>query len=229
MRSIFLSPDMVFSQPISLLESLGASAPATDLALLSAEDDGFLIEAPSINYYLSDGAVVNRFGAPGEASLTCAVRPALYLDRGEEALLRRRHSDGTLTTVEYGRYPYAVLDESLRELAARDYARGALRDTGRRVSVAGVAHTVYSLGAKEIICLSMDHGGVNGFVRLSDGSVVSEGDMVFLEMRPVRWLYDELSGLLVSCMALFAGLDRDEAMDYLQGAFLDELCPPTQE
>ena len=229
MRSIFLSPDMVFNQPISLLESVGASAPATDLALLTAEDDGFLVEGPSINYFLSDGACVNRFGAPGEAGLNCAVRPVLILDRGEDAQLRRRHSDGSLSTVEFGRYPYAVLDESLRELAARDYARGALRDTGRRITVAGVAHSVYSLGAKEIICLSLENAGVNGFVRLSDGTVVSEGDCVFLEMRPVRWLYDAEAGLLVSCMALFAGLDRNAALAYLQGAFLEELNPPSEE
>ena len=52
---------------------------------------------------------------------------------------------------------------------------------------------------------------------------MGEGEEVFLEMRPVRWLYDENRGLLISCMALFAGLSREEAETYLQGEFLQEL------
>ena len=222
MKSIFLSPEQVFTKRIALLESLGAEAPASDLALLSAEDDGFLLEGPCINYYLGGGDCVNRFGQPGKAS-ECAVRPAIRLAEGEEKLLRRKKRDGSLVTVEYGTYPYTVLDGSLRQLALREYERGALKDSGRRVHIGAEEYTVWQLGAKEIVCLCYEKGGVNGFVRLSDGTVVSEGETVFLEMRPVRWLYDEAGGLLVSCMALFAGLDYEAAESYLEGAFISEL------
>ncbi|MBO5556901.1 MAG: ATP-binding protein, partial [Oscillospiraceae bacterium] len=81
----------------------------------------------------------------------------------------------------------------------------------------------YQLGAKQIVCLSLEQTSANGYVRLGDGSIVSEGDLAFLELRPVRWLYDEANRLLVSCMALFAGLDRDQAAAYLTGDFLPEL------
>ena len=223
MRSIFLSPEQVFSFRLPILDSVGNAAPAADLALLTAEDDGFAIDSGCINYYLSDGSCVNRFGAPGHDPV-CAVRPALLLDAGDERLLRRRQSDGSLVTVEYGRFPYAVLDGSLRELARREYSRGALK-AGSQVFVLGErAYPIYRLGAKEIVCLTFEKGGMNGFVRLSDGTVVSEGEEVFLEMRPVRWLYDEGQGLLLSCMALFAGLDMDAAEAYLQESFLSQLA-----
>lgn len=222
MKSIFLSPDEVFAQKLPLLETVGAAAPAADLALLTAADDGFLTDGRGINYYLGQGGCVSRFGQADECAV-CAVRPALQLEEGDETLLRRKQQDGSLTTVEYGRYPYAILDESLRDLAARDYARGALVETGREIHIAGKAHPLYHLGAKEIICVEPEQGGMNGFVRLSDGTVVGEGEEVFLEMRPVRWLYDENRGLLLSRMALFAGLSREEAETYLQGEFLQEL------
>lgn len=228
MRSIFLSPDDVFTQRLPILEAVGAAAPAADLALLTAEDDGFLTDSGCINYYLSGDASVNRFGNQGDCAV-CAVRPAILLDRGDEALLRRRQSEGSLCTVEYGRYPYAVLDGSLRELAEREYRRGALSETGQHFHIAGRSRSVYHLGAKEIVCVSLEKGGMNGFVRLSDGSVVSEGEEVFLELRPVRWLFDEGRGLLISCTALFAGLDREAAREYLESTFLDELKPRQED
>ena len=62
MRSTFLLPDEVFPQPLPLLETVGAAAPASDLALLTVADDGFLTDGRCINYYLGEGGSVNRFG-----------------------------------------------------------------------------------------------------------------------------------------------------------------------
>jgi len=227
MRSIFLSPDQVFTQPLSIFDSVGVAAPASDLARLTAVDDGFLSDGPSINYFLGNFGYVDRFGR-GEDCTECAVRPVLLLEEGDAELLERRAQDGSLVTVEFGRYPYQILDESLRELAGREYRRGALPKAGRDITIAGKACPVYRLGAKEIVSVTFEDGGVNGFVRLSDGTVVSEGESAFLEMRPVRWLYDEKAGLLISCMALFAGLQREEAEKYLNGAFLSELTAESE-
>ena len=226
MKSIFLSPDQVFGGALPLLELVGAAAPASDLALLTAEDDGFLVDGRCINYYLNAGEA-SRFGTADPCAV-CAVRPALQLEADEEKLLGRRQNDGKVTVVEYGQYPYTVLDESMRSLAQREYERGALTETGRTVFVAGKACPVYRLSGKEIICIAAVPTQ-NGFVNLSDGTVAAEGEDVFLEMRPVRWLYDEAQGLLVSCMALFAGLSREEAEAYLQNDFLSELAVVEEE
>ena len=228
MKSIFLSPDQIFRNQLSLLETVGTAAPASDLALLTVEDDGFVTDGPAINYYLGEGGCVDRFGRENDCEI-CAVRPAIMLEEGEESLLEHRQQDGELVIVEYGRYPYAALDSSLRDMAEREFARGALKDSGRKVHIGGKPYPIYRMGAKEVVCLQVGQGGVNGFVRLSDGSVVGAGEDVFLEMRPVRWLYDESQGLLVSCLALFAGLEREEAEAYQQGAFLDELAPVKED
>ena len=227
MKSNFLSHEQVYGQLLPVLDKVGVAAPASDLTLLTTPDDGFLTDGPSINYYLTEG-VVDRFGR-GDACDVCAVRPVLELEEGDENLLGRKQTEGTVTIVEYGRYPYVLLDESMRALAAREYERGALPKTGGEVTIGGKAHPVYRMGAKEIVCLNFEQGGMTGYVLLSDGSVVSEGEDVFLEMRPVRWLYEEDSKLLVSCMALFGGLEREEALAYVQGSFLQELTRPEEE
>jgi len=228
MKSIFLSPEEVFANTLPILENVGKAAPAADLALLTAEDDGFVIDGLSINYYLEGGSCVNRFGREDDCSV-CALRPVLKLEAGDESLLKHRSEDGGIVTVELGRYPYTILDESMRELAAREYKRGALFNTGKTVHIAGKECPVWRLGAKDIVCLRLEQGGVNGFVRLTDGTVVGDGEEVFLEMRGVRWLYDEERGILISCMALFAGYDYEQGKEYLQAEFLKELLPEDEE
>ena len=222
MRSIFLSREQVFDRPLPLLRKVGAAAPATDLALMTVRDDGFVFEnGGGINYCLSDGCV-DRFGR-FENCPEYALRPALLLDEGEERLLRRIKDEGGVVTAEYGVWPSVVLDESLREMARRAFERGSLQEAGKTLSLGGLDLPVWQLGAKRIVRLELQPGGVNGYVQLSDGSIVAEGDAAFLELRPLRWLYDAGRGLLVSCQALLGGLAREQAEEYLRGDFLRDL------
>ena len=228
MKSIFLSREQVFTKPLPMFRSIGPAAPATDLALMTAPDDGFLFDSGGgINYYLTDGCV-DRFGRD-ESCAECALRPALLLDEGEERLLRRVRHDGALTVAEYGVYPCSVLDRSLRDMARRDYERGALHETGRRLSLGGKELPVYAVGARRVVCVRLESGGVSGYVQLSDGSIAAEGEEVFFELRPLRWLYDEGRGLLVSAQALLGGLSRAEAETYLQTDFLHDIREDEEE
>ncbi len=223
MRSIFLSHEQVFEKALPLFKAVGAAAPASDLALLTTPDDGFLHEAEGgINYFLSDGCV-DRFGRDGECG-ACALRPALLLDEGDKKLLRRIKDENGVVTAEFGSYPAFLVDASLREMAEREYRRGALHDTGANMHAVGELVPVYALGGKRLIRLTLDQGGAGGYVQLRDGTVVTEGEAVFLEFRPVRWLYDASLGLLLSCQALFGGMDREQAAAYLSRDFLEELC-----
>ena len=229
MKSIFLSPEQVFDQPLPLFEKVGTAAPASDLALLTVPDDGFVHEAGGgMNYYLAGDACVDRFGRRNPCT-ACAFRPALLLEPGEEALLQHERKDGTVTTVDYGLYPTTILDRSLRDLAEKQLAERSLRDTGRHITVRGTQQPVYRLGAKQMIVLTLEQGGANGYLQLSDGTIASEGDRVFLELRPVRWLYDAENRLLISCMALFGGWSREEGTAYLNGPFLSELAPEAED
>lgn len=234
MKPIFLTPEQIFGSEehpdsaLPLFSAVGTVAPSSDLALLTIEDDGFAFEAGGgINYYLAQENVVDRFGRLSTASAcpSCAVRPVLLLDPEEETLLRNLRTDGSVTTAEYGLFPAAVLDRSMRDLAAKNLRDHSLYDTGRHITVRNKQHPVYRLGAKRMIVLTVESGGANGYLTLSDGTVVSEGEQVFLELRPVRWLYDPKLRILISVQCLFAGLSISEAASYLAGPFLRELTP----
>ena len=102
MKSTFLSHERVFENPLRALKALGAAAPASDLARLTTVDDGFLMDdAGGINYYLAGDDCVDRFGRSSPCR-TCAVRPLILLEEGDEGLLRHVEEKGSVTTAEYG-------------------------------------------------------------------------------------------------------------------------------
>ena len=234
MKPIFLTSEQIFGSEehpdsaLPLFSAVGTVAPPSDLALLTVEDDGFAFEAGGgINYYLSQDSVADRFGRLSTVFIcpSCAVRPAILLDPEEETLLHNLRTDGSVTTAEYGLFPTAVLDRSMRDLAAKNLLDHSLYDTGRHITVRNKQYPVYRLGAKRVIVITVESGGANGYLTLSDSTVVSEGEQVFLELRPVRWLYDPHSHILISVQCLFAGLSAEEAASYLSGPFLRELAP----
>ncbi len=240
MKSIFLSHEQLFEKPLPVFQRFGTLAPPTDLALLTCRDDGFLTETGTgINYYLAGDGCVDRFGRENPCAV-CAIRPAFQLEAGEEALLKPvplqkdtaaagPAGEARVVPVLFGTYPTAALDASLQDLAMKRFREGTLRETGQQITIRGEKHSLYRLGAKRILALSPEEGNANGYVQLSDGSVVSEGDLVFLECRPVRWLWDEKNALLVAGQALFGGCSREEAAAYLAGSFRDELLSDEDE
>ena len=221
MKSIFLSPEQLFTDPLPVFTRVGTCAAANDFCLMTAPDDGFLIDDGGINYYIGSDACVDRFGRLENCSV-CAVRPVLMLDEGDEQLLRR--VDGTEETgaYEFGEWPSVVLDAPLRDMALQAMATGSLSPAGFTLSPGGTEIPVYRLGAKHIVALSPPDNAA-GYVRLSDGSIAAGGDTVFLEFRPVRWLADTENRLLVCEKALFAGVSREAAAAYLSERFLREL------
>ena len=223
MKSIFLSPEQLFEKRLPMFTAAGVLASPTDFALMTTPDDGFLTEPGGINYYLGSGACVDRFGRLSPCA-TCAVRPVLMLEEGEQRLLHHLRQAGGVKVAEYGSFPGPILDSSLREMAARERAHGTLQDTGRFFTACGEKLPVYRLGAREIVCVTVPQSGTKGFIQLSDGTAAGEGEEIFLEVRPVRWLYDEQDRILVSVQALFGGVTREEAAEYLQKTFLKEIA-----
>ena len=228
MKSIFLSPEQLFEKRLPMFAAAGVIAAPTDFALMTTPDDGFLTEPGGINYYLANGGSVDRFGRLSPCG-SCAVRPALLLEAGEERVLHHIRRAGSITVAEFGSFPGPILDSSLREMATREMAHGTLQATGRIYTASGTELPVYRLGAKQIVCVTADQGGTKGYIQLSDGMVAGEGESIFLEVQPVRWLYDAPNHLLVSVQALFGGVSMQEAAAYLQKQFLLEIAEDDAE
>ena len=222
MKSIFLSHKQLFENPLQIFRTFGQTVQASDLVMAVIKDDGLTFSGSNVNYYLSGEDCVDRFGRDFRCDV-CAVRPVLLLEPGDDKLLSHaREADG-IVTVELGSFPYVILDPSLRDMAEKQYKEGTLRKTGMRYTIAGEKRDVYRLGAKQIVRVAVNDETVNGYVQLSDGSVISASEEVFLEVRPIRWYYDEINKLLISGRALLAGLSREDAAIYLKEEFIHEL------
>ncbi len=228
MKSIFLSHRQLFENALPLFRTVGTMAQASDLVLVTMPDDGFTLSENCVNYFLSGEDCVDRFGRDHKYSI-CAVRPALLLEPGDEKLLRHPREIGDVVTVELGSFPYVILETSMRDMAEQQYRDGSLKKTGTSYSIAGEKRDVYRLGAKQIVRVPVTEETVSGYVQLSDGSVANAAEEIFLEVKPIRWYYDEVNKLLVCGRALFAGLSREEANAYLGDAFIEELLTEDDE
>ena len=222
MKSIFLSHKQLFESPLPLFRTVGLTAHASDLVLVTIPDDGFTISEGRVNYFLSGEDCADRFGRDHRCS-DCAVRPALLLEPGDEKLLSHAREVSDIVTVELGTYPSVILESSMRDMAEEQYKDGTLKKTGTSYTVAGEKRDVYRLGAKQIVRVPVTEETAAGYVQLSDGSVVNSAEEIFLEVKPVRWYYDEINKLLICGRALFAGYSREEAGAYLRDQFIKEL------
>ena len=228
MKSIFLSHRQLFENPLPLFRAVGTAAQASDLVLSTLPDDGFTLSENCANYFLSGEDCVDRFGRDHRYGI-CAVRPAFLLEPGDEKLLRHLREIGDVVTAELGSFPYAILETSMRDMAEKQYDEGTLRKTGAAYTIAGEKRAVYRLGAKQIVRIPVTEKTISGYVQFSDGSVANSAEEIFLEVRPIRWYYDEINKLLVCGRALFAGLDRDAAKAYLDEGFIGELLSEDDE
>ena len=98
MKSIFLSHRQLFENALPLFRTVGTTAQASDLVLVTMPDDGFTLNENCANYFLSGEDCVDRFGRDHRYR-TCAVRPALLLEPGDEKLLRHPREIGDVVTV----------------------------------------------------------------------------------------------------------------------------------
>ena len=226
----FLPTQEQLAAAAALFAETGLGAQATDYVRLTMEDDGFVLDSSgAINCYLAPTGCVSRLGRV-EADGVCAVRPALALSPEEERLLSEARTVRGVTTAQLGVYPQRLLDSTLRDLAQHAYESGTLPETGRSFTLPNGEKTpVYQLGAKEIVSLAVHGGYAAGYVQLSDGTCLSEGERVFVELEPVTWLCTPDRGLLVSAAALFAGFSRADAEAYLAERFPEELCAAETE
>ena len=145
MKSIFLSHKQLFENPLPLFRAAGTMARATDLALITVPDDGFTLSDDRVNYFLSGGDCVDRFGRDHTGG-NCAVRPALLLEPGDEKLLSQVRESGGVVTAELGTFPSVILESSMREMAEKQYHDGTLKKTGMSYTIAGEKRDVYRLG-----------------------------------------------------------------------------------
>lgn len=152
------------------------------------------------------------------------VRPALQSSVifSQISPNRVRGYNGT-EEVEYGEYPQYAADSRMQSILESEYNRG-MNKTGRSYTFDSVKSDDYDTGFKPVTYEEYEYQGKR-YIRiransdftghkfkLSNGVEYRDGDCVWVEVSPVKWLIDDRTGILVSKLGLVSGirfLDRN--------------------
>lgn len=148
-----------------------------------------------------------------------AVRPALLSSSvfSQISPNRVRGYNGT-EEVEYGEYPQYAPDESTQRRLESEYQSRRLQQTGRNYTFDSTPYDRYSQGFQAVtydeyeyngkkyirVKANSDYGGDR--FKLSNGEQYRDGDYVWVEVSPVKWLIDDRTKTLVSKIGLLSGI-----------------------
>ena len=153
-----------------------------------------------------------------------AVRPALQSSVifSQISPNRVRGYNGT-EEVEYCEYPQYAVDSRMQNILESEYTRG-MNKTGRSYTFDSVKCDDYDTGFKPVTYEEYEYQGKK-YIRvranssfggkkfkLSNGIEYRDGDYVWVEVSPVKWLIDDRTGILISKIGLVSGirfLDRN--------------------
>lgn len=141
--------------------------------------------------------------------------------------------------VEYGEYPQNAADSKMQNILESEYNRG-MNKTGRSYTFDSVKYNDYDTGfipvtyeeyeyqGKEYIRIKANSDFCGDKFMLSNGVEYRDGDYVWVEVSPVKWLIDDRTGILISKKGLVSGIrfhnkrtnyegdfDRTEMKEYL--------------
>ena len=159
----------------------------------------------------------------------CGARPALPFSsisniptNGESG---KRARDGVLE-VEYGYYPQKAVSRDMQERLEQAYRRGNISKTRNTYTTdsekynaysrtfKAKTHEEYEYNGKRYVRVeaNSDFGG-NQFT-LSNGENYRDGDNVWVEVLPVKWLVDEKTRTMITEKLIFSGVQFNKERNY---------------
>ena len=228
---------------LEVISKYGTKAAITDLCILTGsclykdtiDEDRSLTGRTSWFWTRSDDndndvRVVNKYGN-GDIGFryerNVAVRPALQSSVIFSQISPNKVSgyNGT-EEVEFGKYPQNAADSRMQNILESEYNRG-MSKTGRSYTFDSVEYNDFDTGfkpvtyeeyeyqGKEYIRIKANFGFSGNKFMLSNGACYRNGDYVWVEVSPVKWLIDDKAGILISKKGLVSGIRfLDKKTDY---------------
>ena len=157
---------------------------------------------------------------------SCGIRPVIpisYVNDNYPDI--EVNEDGI---IEFGKYPQSVASVEIQEELEKAFNEGKLEKTGntyttdsqpiygevlitRKVdtSFKPQVHEEIEYKGKKYIRAKVNDGGIFS-ITMSNGKAYKEGDYVWVEVEPVKWLKDEELGVFISQKILVAGIEYEE-------------------
>ena len=180
----------------------------------------------------NDARVVNDSGYRSYNSVdkrSGGARPALPFSsissiptNGESG---KRARDGILE-VEYGYYPQKAVSRDMQERLERAYRSGSISKTRNSYTTDSVAygeydtsfqpqtHQEYEYNGKRYVRVEANSYYDGGDFTLSNGEQYRDGDNVWVEVSPVKWLVDERAKVMITDKLIFSGVQFNHTRNY---------------
>ena len=160
---------------------------------------------------------------------TGGARPALpfsSIDRiPTNGVSGRKASDGILE-VEYGYYPQKAVSKDMQTRLEREYSSGRIRKTGNGYTTDSRAydayddsflaqrHEEYEYNGKRYVRVQANSYYDGNDFTLSNGEDYCDGNSVWVEVAPVKWLVDERAKMMITEKLIFAGVQFNKERNY---------------
>ena len=209
----------------------------TDYVHIDGDDS---LEGRAGDYWLksddgdNDARIVMANGSSAQRSVvsrTGGARPALLFSSISSIPTNRmsgepkRARDGVLE-VEYGWYPQKAVSRDMQERLERAFKGRSLSRTGKKYTTDSRKHNAYfdvfspkqheefQLNGKKYVRVEANSRLRGEEFKLSNGESYRDGDPVWVEVAPVKWLVDERAKMMLADKLIFAGVQFKHTSDY---------------
>ena len=137
----------------------------------------------------------------------------------------KRARDGILE-VEYGYYPQKAVAKDMQERLERAYKNRTISRTKNSYTTDPVAydnydtsfqpqaHQEYEYNGKRYVRVNANSYYDGYYFTVSNGKEYKDGDSVWLEVSPVKWIVDEKSHMMITEKLIFAGVQFNKESNY---------------
>ena len=137
----------------------------------------------------------------------------------------KRARDGVLE-VEYGYYPQKAVSRDMQERLERAYRSSSISKTGNSYTTDSVAyddydtafqpqtHQEYEYNGKRYVRVEANSYYDGNNFTLSNGEQYRDGDNVWVEVLPVKWLVDEKTRTMITEKLIFSGVQFNRETNY---------------
>lgn len=127
-------------------------------------------------------------------------------------------TDGVLE-VEYGYYPQDSVSIKLEEELNNKFLNNNIKVTGNIHlfdSDGNITTTeVYELNGKKFVFVKANFYRNRNSYKLSNDKVYKNGSYVWIEIKPIKWLIDKKSNLMIMEKIIFEGVSFEDANDFI--------------
>ena len=137
----------------------------------------------------------------------------------------KRAKDGVLE-VEYGYYPQKAVSRDMQERLERAYRSGSISKTRNSYTTdsrkynaydekfLAKQHEEYEYNGKRYVRVEANSDFEGGEFQLSNGESYRDGDNVWVEVQPVKWLVDERAKVMITDKLIFSGVQFNYTRNY---------------